>query len=73
MRKYVITDIIQSLITSFRIIRPGKYGKTIRNFKIFTIFDRLDPVIKIEEEKAVMDLFGRSFEEEQSNYNQKHY
>ena len=73
--KYEITSIIQSLKDLVpnlsRIILPSEYETTIRDLKILTVYDRFEPIMKIEGEKDVMDLFRKSLEEEQNNYKQK--
>lgn len=73
--KYEIPDIIRSLRDLVpnlsRIILPSEYETTIRELKILTVYDRFEPIMKIEGEKEVMDLFRKSFEEKQSNFKQK--
>ncbi len=73
--KYEIPGIIRSLRDLVpnlsRIILPSEYETTIRELKILTVYDRFEPIMKIEGEKEVMDLFRKSLEEEQSNYKQK--
>lgn len=51
-----------------RIIMPSEYETTIRGLKILTIYDRFEPVLKIEGEEDLMDMFRSKLNEEQSNY-----
>lgn len=70
--KYEIDGIITSLKTQVfnlsRIILPSEYETTMKGLKILTVYDKFDPVMKIEGTTELMDLFRKSLEIEQRNY-----
>ncbi len=69
-------DEIKSIILSLknmvpnlaRIILPSEYETTMRGLKVLTVFDRFEPVMKIEGEEPLINLFRKTLEEEQKNY-----
>ena len=67
-----ITGIIKSLKglvpNLARVILPSEYETTMRGLKVLTVFDRFEPVMKIEGEGSLIDLFRKALEEEQTNY-----
>ena len=73
--KYEITGIITSLKSQVsnlsRIILPSEYETTMRGNKILTVYDRFDPIMKIEGTEELMVLFRKSLELEQENYKPK--
>ena len=73
--KYEIKEIITSLKREVsnlsRIILPSEYETTVKGLKILTVYDRFDPVMKIEGTLELMDLFRKSLELEQKNYKSK--
>ena len=73
--KYEITGIITSLKSQVsnlsRIILPNEYETTMKGNKILTVYDRFDPIMKIEGTEELMVLFREKLELEQENYKPK--
>ena len=70
--KYEIKEIITSLKREVsnlsRIILPSEYETTMKGLKILTVYNKFDPVLKIEGTLELIDLFRKSLGLEQRNY-----
>ncbi len=66
--KRIITSLKNLVPNLARIILPSEYETTMRGLKVLTVFDRFEPIMKIEGEETLINLFRKTLEEEQKNY-----
>ena len=67
-----IGGIINTLRREFRNLArltfPGSYDSLMGTKKVLTIYNNLQPVMKIEGDEDLLDLFEESLEKEKKNY-----
>lgn len=67
-----IHDVIEELRVKYKnlsqVMTANEYQSTMGGKKVLTVYFRLEPVMKVEAEKDLLDAFVSSFREESKGY-----